>query len=59
LIAIWPTKGWWSDHPERRGDAVISYSFVITVDAGNAAIDLHALVQSRLSVRAPIRLSAT
>ena len=44
LIAVWPTRGWWSDHPTTRMDAKIGYSLVVTIDAGDAEIDLYALM---------------
>jgi hypothetical protein len=50
LIAVWPTRGWWSDHPSTRGDAVISYSLVVTIDAGEADIDLYNLLRVALTV---------
>ena len=50
LIAIWPTKGWWSDHASTRGNASIRYAFVVTIDTGNADVDLYALIEARLNV---------
>lgn len=54
LVAVWPTKGWWSDHMRTHGDASVPYSLVVTIDAGDADIDLHALVEARLSVDLPL-----
>jgi hypothetical protein len=49
-IAIWPTKGWWADHPESRGEARIAYSLVVTIDAGESDIDLYSLISTRIAV---------
>lgn len=50
LIAVWPVSGWWADHPDSRGEAEISYSIVITIDAGSADIDLYNLISSRIKI---------
>jgi hypothetical protein len=49
-IAIWPTKGWWADHARTRGDARIAYSLVVTIDAGEADIDLYNLISTRIEI---------
>jgi hypothetical protein len=49
-IAIWPTKGWWADHSRTRGDASIAYSLVVTIDAGQADIDLYSLISTRIEI---------
>jgi hypothetical protein len=51
LIAIWPTQGWWADHPKTHAESRISYSLVATIDAGAADVDLYALVASQLAVQ--------
>lgn len=49
-IAVWPIRGWWADHPKTRGDSAITYSLVVTIDTGDADIDLHALIEARIAV---------
>ena len=49
-IAVWPIGGWWADQPQRRGDAEIEYSLVVTIDAGDAEIDLYALIAAQIQV---------
>jgi hypothetical protein len=51
LIAVWPTQGWWADHPKTHADSRISYSLVATIDAGDADIDLYELIASRIAVQ--------
>jgi hypothetical protein len=48
-IAIWPTHGWWQDHAN-RSDAQTNYALVVTIDAGDADIDLYSLVSTRIPV---------
>lgn len=49
-IAVWPIRGWWADQPQRRSDSEIAYSLVVTIDAGDADIDLYALISVMLQV---------
>ncbi len=51
LIAVWPTQGWWADHPKTHADSRISYSLVATIDAGDADIDLYELIASCIAVQ--------
>ena len=50
LIAVWPTQGWWADHLKTRSDSRISYALVVTIDAGEADIELYELIASRIAV---------
>lgn len=50
LIAVWPTHGWWADHLAQRRDAEIQYALAITLDAGDADVDLYGLVKARVDV---------
>lgn len=52
LIAVFPTLGWWEDRNERL-EAELEYSLVVTVDAGDAEIDLYNLVENAISVLIP------
>lgn len=49
-IAVWPIRGWWADHPKIRATSEINYSLVVTIDAGEADIDLHALIDARIDI---------
>jgi hypothetical protein len=49
LIAVFPTLGWW-DKREDRLAAEIPFALVVTVDAGEADIDLYALIETAVSV---------
>ena len=49
LVGVWPTYGWWKGRKERE-DALLPYSLMITIDAGDADVDLHALIEAQISV---------
>ena len=52
LVAVYPTLGWW-DRRSDRVDRPIRYSLIVSVDAGNADIDLYALVEVEIAVEVP------
>ena len=49
LIAVYPTLGWWESRNERKS-AIVPYSLVVTVDAGDAEVDLYTLIENLLPV---------
>lgn len=53
LISVFPVGGWWRDHLRRRAGRHMKYSVVVTVDAGQADVDLYSLIQIRLPVDVP------
>ena len=53
LISVFPVGGWWRDHLRRRAGRPMRYSVVVTVDAGQADVDLYSLIQIRLPVDVP------
>jgi hypothetical protein len=48
-VAIWPVLGWWRNRRERLGFSV-PYSLVVTIDAGEADVDLYTPIEVQLSV---------
>jgi hypothetical protein len=50
LVAVFPSGGWWKDHLKSRAGFEIPYSLVVTIDAGDADIDLYSLIQARIPV---------
>ena len=48
-VAIWPVLGWWRGRKERRGSEV-PYSLVVTIDAGDADVDLYTPIEVALTV---------
>jgi hypothetical protein len=55
LIAVWPTRGWWADHERTHGKSRVSYSLVVTIDSGDADVDLYSLIEARI----PVSVDAT
>jgi hypothetical protein len=53
MIAIFPTLGWWDERPERVG-AAIQYGLVVSIDAGDAPVDLYASIEAQLNVEIEI-----
>jgi hypothetical protein len=51
---VFPVGGWWRDHLRRRAGRGMKYSVVVTVDAGQADIDLYSLIQVRLPIDVPV-----
>jgi hypothetical protein len=53
LVGVFPAGGWWKDHLKDRAGRDVPYAIVITIDAGDADIDLYSLVSARLPVDVP------
>ena len=53
LIAVFPVLGWWEGRADRL-DAVVPYSLVARVDAGDADIDLYAEIAAEIGVSVEI-----
>ena len=49
LVSVSPVIGWW-DGRAQRADAYVPYSLVITIDAGDADIDLYAEIEAEITV---------
>jgi subtilisin family serine protease len=49
MIAVYPAIGWWDGRPQRE-DAAVPYSLVVSIDAGNADIDLYAEIEAAIEV---------
>jgi hypothetical protein len=49
VIAVFPTLGWWEGRAERISGE-IPFALVVTVDAGEANIDLYSLIEAAISV---------
>jgi hypothetical protein len=57
FVGVFPSGGWWGDHLRVRRGRELSYSMVITIDAGDAAIDLYSLIEARIPVDVPLDAS--
>jgi hypothetical protein len=49
MIAVFPTLGWWEDRKE-RADAEVPYGLAVSIDAGDANVDLYAAIQAELAI---------
>jgi len=49
LIAVYPSPGWWDGRTERL-DAAIPYGLVVSIDTGEADIDLYSFVEARIGI---------
>lgn len=54
-IGVWPVGGWWRGSG-LRDDAGIRYSLIITLDAGDADLDLYTEVATQIQVLTEIEL---
>lgn len=52
VLAVFPALGWWEARRD-RDEAAVPYGLVVTIDAGDAAIDLYALIEARIAVEVP------
>lgn len=57
LVGVFPAGGWWKDHLKTRAGTEIPYSVVITIDVGDADLDVYLLVSARIP--AEISVDAT
>jgi hypothetical protein len=48
-IAVFPVLGWWNGR-EQRENAAVPYSLVVSIDAGDADIDLYAEIEAAITV---------
>jgi hypothetical protein len=48
-VAIFPALGWWEGRNE-RADSGVQYALTVTIDAGEANVDLYALIEARIMV---------
>lgn len=52
-LAVWPVSGWWRDR-ELREEVPIAYSLVVTIDAGEAEVDLYTPILNEISIQTEI-----
>jgi hypothetical protein len=57
FVGVFPAGGWWKDHMKDRAGREIPYAMVITIDAGDADIDLYSLIKARIPVDVPLDAS--
>jgi hypothetical protein len=48
-VAVWPVGGWWRDREDRL-EAAIRYSLIVTLDAGEADVDVYTAILNELQV---------
>jgi Subtilase family len=53
-IAVWPMAGWWRDRGLRE-DVPIAYSLIVTIDAGEAEVDLYTPILNEISIQTEVR----
>ena len=53
-IAVWPMAGWWRDRGLRE-DVPIAYSLIVTIDAGDAEVDLYTPILNQISIQTEVR----
>jgi hypothetical protein len=53
-IAVWPVGGWWDDR-KVEGDPPLRYSLIITIDAGEAEVDLYTPILNEISIQTEIQ----
>ncbi len=53
-IAVWPMAGWWRDRGLRE-DMPIAYSLIVTIDAGEAEVDLYTPILNQISIQTEVR----
>jgi hypothetical protein len=54
LVGVYPVHGWWKDAERRRDSARIAYSLVVSIDAGDADIDLYTPIRARIPVEVEV-----
>jgi hypothetical protein len=52
-IAVWPVSGWWRDRGLRE-DVPIAYSLIVTLDAGEAEVDLYTPILNEISIQTEV-----
>jgi hypothetical protein len=50
LVGVFPAGGWWTDHLKDRAGREVPYAMVITLDVGDANVDVYSLISARLAV---------
>ena len=55
-VAVWPVGGWWRGRPDRE-DAAVAYSLIVTLDAGDADVDVYTAVLNELQIEPPIEVT--
>jgi hypothetical protein len=50
LIGVFPAGGWWRDHLKVRAGREMAFAIVITIDGGEADVDLYSSIAARLPV---------
>lgn len=50
LIAVYPVLGWW-DRRLERSDTEIQYSLIVSIDAGDADVDLYTPIENFVTVQ--------
>ncbi len=54
LIAVYPAGGWWGDRLRARAGREMPYALVVTIDVGDADVDVYSQIASRLSVQVDV-----
>jgi hypothetical protein len=54
LVGVYPAGGWWGDHLRERAGREVPYALVITVDVGDAELDVYAEIEARIPVEVEV-----
>ena len=55
-MAVWPVGGWWRGRPDREG-AAVAYSLIVTLDAGEADVDVYTSIVNELQIALPVEVT--
>jgi hypothetical protein len=52
-IGVWPVSGWWRDRG-LRSERPVPYSLIVTIDAGDAEVDLYNPILNLITVQTEV-----
>ncbi|MGH2880917.1 MAG: S8 family peptidase [Solirubrobacteraceae bacterium] len=52
-VAVWPIGGWWRERVDRE-NTVVPYSLIVTLDAGEADIDVYTSIVNEIQLQARV-----
>ncbi len=55
-VAVWPVGGWWRGRQDRE-DAAVAYSLIVTLDAGEADVDVYTSILNELRIEPPVEVT--
>jgi len=55
-VAVWPVGGWWRGRPDRE-DAAVTYSLIVTLDTGEADVDIYTSILNELHIESQVEVT--